>query len=278
MLRMHRRAFGMRRGKSMCYKPEPIRRRPRPHSPAGGLRTALPEHSAQRDDPASYRQSLWAFRSFERYFPPILQDTDGSKLFHKFQSRGHYFGNRLFGRRFAINPQQGLGSGLPEKNPTIFLDKDFDAIQFPNFLDAAAGECGRRRGLPGLDDRLAGLDRNVQVAAAVMKLAELVPHLANELSATLAGSREQIEKQKIDKNSVTLGQMPRESNASALLTADENFIFQHQFADVFESDGTLVKLKAKLRRDTWNQQALRIRARHRSTPAFVAVCVKQEQR
>ena len=55
--------------------------------------------------------------------PCSLMDTAGCELFHKFQPSAHYFRHRGPGRGFAINPQQWLGSGLPEQNPTIFLQK-----------------------------------------------------------------------------------------------------------------------------------------------------------
>ena len=55
----------------------------------------------------------------------------------------------------------------------------------------------RREGClpPHVDDGIPRVDRNVQVAPIVVELTELLPHIADELRARLAGRHEQIEKE-----------------------------------------------------------------------------------
>ena len=90
-------------------------------------------------------------------------------MFHKFKAGSHYFGNRRLGRSFAINTQKGLRSGLAEKDPTIFFQKDFRAVELADLLNTAARKTRRRRRPPLFYNRPARFDRNVQIAPVIVK-------------------------------------------------------------------------------------------------------------
>src|SRR5205823_6763848 len=134
----------------------------------------------------------------------------------------------------------------------------------------AAGEAGGRIRLPFGDDRITRRNRYVQIPPVKMELPELVPHVANELGRSLPGSSQQIQKEKIDENTIAFRQMMRKPDAAAFLPADQDLVFEHQLTDVFESDRTLIKLQTELRGDARDQETLRVGSRNRPAPTFVA--------
>ena len=72
--------------------------------------------------------------------------------------------------------------------------------------------------------------------------------------------------------------MARKPDAATFFSSDENFTLEHQFADILEADRQFEKLKAEFRADAGNDQALRVRPRHRAPPALVAIDVEQQER
>ena len=89
---------------------------------------------------------------------------------------------------------------------------------------------------------------------------------------------QQVQKQKVDEDSVALGQVARQSDPAAFLAADQDLLGQHQLPDVLEADGTFMTHEPEFLRDSRNDLALGKRSDNRATPALVAIDVKQEQR
>src|SRR5690348_8739439 len=96
-------------------------------------------------------------------------DTVRRELFHKFQAGRHYFSNCRGGGGLTIYPEQGLGTGLPEENPAIVVQKDLRAIEFTDIPDTAAGKIGRRIVLPSGHHGISSLNRHMKIPAVVME-------------------------------------------------------------------------------------------------------------
>ena len=42
---------------------------------------------------------------------------------------------------FAINPEERLRPGLPEKDPAVIIEEDLGTVQFADFLNSPTGKC-----------------------------------------------------------------------------------------------------------------------------------------
>jgi len=89
-------------------------------------------------------------------------------LFHKFKPGVYYFVNSILCRRLAINPQERLRTGLPEKYPTIFVQKHFRAVQPAHFLYAPTCKSPWGIVLQFLKGRLPCPDWYVKVSVVVI--------------------------------------------------------------------------------------------------------------
>src|ERR1700741_994420 len=83
---------------------------------------------------------------------------------------------------------------------------------------------------------------HVQVHSAVMVFAELLVERANQFAEGFAVPGHEFRQEKGGNGSVAFRQVKAGADATAFFTANQNILLQHQFADVLEADGHLVKL------------------------------------
>src|SRR5216684_3439064 len=91
---------------------------------------------------------------------------------------------------------------------------------------------------------LARLD--VEVHAAVMILAELGGKHGEQFAQRFAVPGHQFHKEQRGNGGVAFGEVEAGANPAAFFAANQNVLFEHQLADVFEADGRFMKLAAEL--------------------------------
>ena len=98
---------------------------------------------------------------------------------------------------------------------------------------------------------LAGAQREVH--AAVVVLAEFRVQLRDQFSQRLPVPGHQLGQQQRHHGGVALGQIEFRADSAGFLATQKNVVFEHQFADVFETDRRFVNFAAEARGDFVDQ-------------------------
>ena len=85
----------------------------------------------------------------------------------------------------------------------------------------------------------------VEIDAAVMIFAKFGVQRGEQLAQGFAVPGHQLGEEESGNGGVAFGEMQAGAEAAAFFAADENVLFEHEFADVFESDGHFVELAAE---------------------------------
>src|SRR5262245_49736168 len=72
-------------------------------------------------------------------------------------------------------------------------------------------------------------------------LAKFLVKRREKLAKRFAVPGHEFHKEKSRDSGVAFGEIKAEADAAAFLAADENVLFEHEFADVFKADGNFVK-------------------------------------
>src|SRR5713101_6699479 len=83
--------------------------------------------------------------------------------------------------------------------------------------------------------------------------AEFGMQFANQFAEQLAVPSHEFREKQSGNRGVTLRQIEAGADAAALFAADQDVLFEHQLANVFETDGDFVKLAAEFRGELVNQ-------------------------
>ena len=86
----------------------------------------------------------------------------------------------------------------------------------------------------------------VEVDAAVVMFAEFFVERGEEFAERFAVPCHEFGQKERGDRGVAFREVQAESDTAAFFAADENILFEHQFADVFEADGNFVQLAVEL--------------------------------
>ena len=86
---------------------------------------------------------------------------------------------------------------------------------------------------------------NIQIDAAVVIFAKFGVQSSEQLAEGFTVPGHQLGEEESGDGGVAFGKMEAGAEAAAFFAADEDVLFEHQLADVFEADGDFVELAAE---------------------------------
>src|ERR1051325_4304207 len=154
---------------------------------------------------------------------------------------------------FRIDAKKIFRAGGADHNPAYVAEIEFDAVEILAARDGeiqelsafAVGKIG--------DGFLFLAGFYVEVNSAVVILAEFGVKRGEKFAERFAVPGHEFGEKKRGDGGVTLGEIEAEADAAAFFAADQNILFEHEFADVFEADGNFVQLAIEFFGELVNQ-------------------------